>query len=244
MKDWPKLKLAFCWLLSQLFSDFHEICKPYFLVIWHLSWTYWIVQEVDHLTCHAFLFMTINHYLHHSLSQNCVTCQTIKFFKVVAKCIVGAADKSPSNKTDYFRYIWLTKISWKSVGLRWDTTLSSTGLRDLVKSKKSKNPRKTRIGLTPTTHPSIQLCFFLRNMYSKKTTQENTKFPKKRQIRVGTWPTHPLPCFSRIFGFFLTWQVTVFIYLHSINQHTRHVNLMLPSRWYTSWEADPTLKQH
>ena len=43
-------------------------------------------------------------------------------------------------------------------------------------------------------------------MYNNKKQHENQKISKKMKIRVGAWPTHLLPSFSRIFGFFLTWQ--------------------------------------
>ena len=167
-----------------------KFCKPYFFVIWHISRTYWIVQKLDHLTCHAFLFMTINHYLHHSLSQNCVTCQTIKFFKVVAKCIVGAADKSPSNKD--FVEIGRTEMGYHTQ-FYW--------AKGSCQVKKFKNQRKTRIGRTTTTHPSIHFFYFFWETCTAKKQHRKTQ-----NFRVGTWPTHPLPSFSRIFGFFLTWQ--------------------------------------
>ena len=64
--------------------------------------------------------------------------------------------------------------------------------RGLVKLKK--------IGLaTPQTptHPQI---YFLQLFW--KHVQEKTPPPPKKEIRVGASRTHPLPCFSRIFGFF------------------------------------------
>ena len=64
-----------------------------------------------------------------------------------------------------------------------------------------------RIGQTPLTHPPIHFLFILetfRNMKHKNSTKKH-KISRKK-IRVGAWSTHPLPSFSRIFGFFLTWQ--------------------------------------
>ena len=43
-------------------------------------------------------------------------------------------------------------------------------------------------------------------MYSKKKTTQKKQMKKTKQIRVGAWPTHPLPSFSRIFNFFLLLQ--------------------------------------
>ena len=45
----------------------------------------------------------------------------------------------------------------KVIFLCWRKQFEIKGqLRDLVKLKKLKNPRKTRIGQTPPTHPHIQ----------------------------------------------------------------------------------------
>ena len=76
--------------------------------------------------------------------------------------------------------------------------------RGLVKLKK--NPRKTRIGQTAPNHPTPLSNFFL-NILKHENYTKNTKKQKKSKkiiiIRVGLdAPTHPLPSFSRMFGFF------------------------------------------
>ena len=50
-------------------------------------------------------------------------------------------------------------------------------LRGIVKLKKSKNPRKTRIGQNPATQPPIH--FFLGGGGECTTTKNNTKNNKK-----------------------------------------------------------------
>ena len=68
------------------------------------------------------------------------------------------------------------------------------------------------------------------NKYQHKKTQKSATFPKKKKIRVGTWPDHPLPSFCRIFGFFLTWQNPL---MDCIDQHQlyMHWNVYYPSPW-------------
>ena len=49
-------------------------------------------------------------------------------------------------------------------------------LRGLLKLKKSKNPRKTRIGQTPPTHLPIHFLIFVWNTYNIK---KKKKYKKK-----------------------------------------------------------------
>ena len=83
-------------------------------------------------------------------------------------------------------------------------------LRGLVKLKKCKNSRKTRIGQTSPTHPLSNFLIFFGKIWKHESSTKNTKKHKisKKQIKIraGVWPTHPLSSFSRIFGFFSTWQ--------------------------------------
>ena len=82
--------------------------------------------------------------------------------------------------------------------------LDPIDLRDLVKLKKSKNPRKTLIVQITPTHPLYN--FFFGNMYNKKKhyKKHNISPPpkkKKSELRLDP-PTH----FLVFLGFFLTWQ--------------------------------------
>ena len=64
---------------------------------------------------------------------------------------------------------------------------SRGGLGVLSSWKKSKNPRKTRIGRTSPTHPPIQF-----NMYTKKKrkkTEKKTKLKKESELGLDP-PTH------------------------------------------------------
>ena len=98
----------------------------------------------------------------------------------------------------------------------------------LVKLKK--NPKiREKLGLT-TSHPLTPLHIFFYFLETCTTKKKHTQFPKKR-IRVRAWPTHPLPSFSRIFGFVLTWQnplskltwLTKYIhYIYQENVHASH----------------------
>ena len=57
-------------------------------------------------------------------------------------------------------------------------------IRGLV--KKSKNPRKTRIGQTPNTRPPIHFFFLtFENMKTTRKTLKKHKISKKKKIRVG-----------------------------------------------------------
>ena len=47
---------------------------------------------------------------------------------------------------------------------------------------------------------------YVNNNKTEQKSQKNTTFPKTITIRVGAWPIHRLPIFSRIFKFFLPWQ--------------------------------------
>ena len=58
-------------------------------------------------------------------------------------------------------------------------TRDTIDLRGIVKLKKSKNPRKTRIGLTPATHPPIH--FFFNNWKHENNTKKKKK--KKKKIK-------------------------------------------------------------
>ena len=65
-----------------------------------------------------------------------------------------------------------------------------------------KNPRK--LGLIrpqpPTPYPIFFFWKHLKTLNNtKKNNKKNTTFLEKILIRVGTWPTHPLSSFSRIF---------------------------------------------
>ena len=93
---------------------------------------------------------------------------------------------------------------------QWTRAYESTEFRRnmlgvLSSLKKSKNPWKTRIGRTPNTHPPIHIFNFfwkhLETWKQHKKHKETQNLPQKIQIRVGAWPTHPLPSFSRIFEF-------------------------------------------
>ena len=57
---------------------------------------------------------------------------------------------------------------------------------------------------TDTTHPP-PYPFFFGNMYNNKKTQKVKKKKIQKKIRVGAWPTHPLPSFLG-FWLFLTSQ--------------------------------------
>ena len=61
----------------------------------------------------------------------------------------------------------------------------------LVKLKK--NPRKTRIGQTPPTHPNINFFYFyFKTIGNMKTTQKNTQKKKSPQNLNPSWGlTHP-----------------------------------------------------
>ena len=72
-------------------------------------------------------------------------------------------------------------------------------------------------GQTPPTHPPTQ--FFFETCKAKQQYKKTLNFSKK-QIQVGASPTHPLPSFSRIFGFFLTWQNPLACLVdHAMNNH-------------------------
>ena len=83
---------------------------------------------------------------------------------------------------------------------KWNGLLTWWGVLSI--KKKSKNPRKTRIGQSIDTHPPIN---FFWNMFNKKNHKKH-KIKKKKSELVLESPIHPLPSFSQIFGFFLTWQ--------------------------------------
>ena len=63
--------------------------------------------------------------------------------------------------------------------------LTLTLLRGLVKLKKIKNLKKTRIGQTTTTHPPVPFFIFLETIGNMKTTQKTHNFPQKNNIQVG-----------------------------------------------------------
>ena len=76
-------------------------------------------------------------------------------------------------------------------------------VRVLVKLKKSKNPRKTRIGQTTPTHPINQ--FFILTFGNIKTiqkTRKTTQFPPKKQNPSWGLTHPPTSGFSRIFWIF------------------------------------------
>ena len=57
--------------------------------------------------------------------------------------------------------------------------------------KQFKNPRKTRIGQTPSTHPPIQFfIFFLETFGNMKTTQETQKKTQLKSELGLEPPTH------------------------------------------------------
>ena len=72
-------------------------------------------------------------------------------------------------------------------------------VRGLVKLKKSKKSEKNS-DWPDTTYPPPYP--FLLNMYNNKREHKKTKKNPKKKFRVGVWPTHPLPSFSRILRFF------------------------------------------
>ena len=70
-------------------------------------------------------------------------------------------------------------------------------IRGLVKFKKIKNPRETRIGQTPPTHRPIHFFYFFGNMYNNNKIK--IIFPKRKESEMGLDP----PTHFRIFLGFL-----------------------------------------
>ena len=68
-------------------------------------------------------------------------------------------------------------------------------IRDLVKLKKIQKSEKNS-DWSDITDPPTYYFFLIGNIEKHKKTQHFQK-----NIRVGTWPTHPLSSFSRIFDF-------------------------------------------
>ena len=91
---------------------------------------------------------------------------------------------------------WANISSTSAASVNYFLTWNEIG--GLVKLKQIPKIRE-KLGLIRPHQPTHYQFFFFGNM---KTTQKTQHFPQKIKIRVGAWPTHPLPSFSRIFGFF------------------------------------------
>ena len=79
----------------------------------------------------------------------------------------------------YCNFNSLNRLAKRSA--MWDIIKSDNAyyiVRGLVKLKKSKNPRKTRIGQTSNEHPPITI-FFFETLGDMKTTQKTQNFQKK-----------------------------------------------------------------
>ena len=70
---------------------FMKFSKPYFLLIWHRSCKFRKKYWLDHLICSKCPFTTLLYNMYKPIkfipvySQNCVTCQMVEIFRVVAK---------------------------------------------------------------------------------------------------------------------------------------------------------------
>ena len=86
---------------------------------------------------------------------------------------------------------------------RWRMRMLCVVVRGLVKLQKIQKSEKYS-DWSDATHP-LPCPFFwkyLETWKQHKNTNKTQNYQKIIKIRVGAWPTHPLPSFSRIFWFF------------------------------------------
>ena len=96
--------------------------------------------------------------------------------------------------TQYFLF-----MSWLSQKFR-EVLVSKSEFRGLVKLKKSKNPRKTRIGQTQSTHPPTYPIFnFFWNNWKHENYTKKHKIYNNKKSELGLDP----PTHFRIFLVFL-----------------------------------------